>query len=191
MTSLFIIPESKLSVDATHYVRELSTQTLFNHLMRTYAFGYMIAQKNDLNIDMELLYLGAIMHDLGLTEPFADRERTFEIEGGEAACHFLVQHGYPIEKAEIVQKAVELHATVEAEKNQPEIALVHLGVMVDAGFRVDLFPKDLLQQIIEDYPRLGINQKMIEHFTYQLQKKNDTKLIPIIEAAKHHSHFSE
>ncbi|MFC7560179.1 hypothetical protein ACFQY3_16320 [Paenibacillus farraposensis] len=43
--------------------------------------------------------------------------------------------------------------------------------MVDAGFRVDLFPKDLVQQIIEDYPRLGINQKMIEHFTYQLQKK--------------------
>ncbi len=191
MTSLFDVPESKLSLEATQYVRELSSKTLFNHLMRTYAFGYMIAQKNDLKMDMELLYLGAIMHDLGLTEPFADKERSFEIEGGEAACHYLVQHGYPIDKAEIVQKAVELHATVEAENEQPEIALVHLGVMVDAGFRVDLFPKDLIQQIIGQYPRLGINHKMIEHFTYQLQTKNDTKLIPIIEAAKHHSYFNE
>lgn len=188
MTTLFTIPESKLTVDATHYMRELSTQTLFNHLMRTYAFGCIIAQKNDLKLDMELFYLGAILHDLGLTNMFKDKENTFEKVGGEAACKFLVQHGYPIEKAEIVQKAIELHATVEAEKNQPEIALVHMGAMVDAGIRIDLLPKDLVQHIIGEYPRLGITEEMIEHFTYQVEKKNDTRLIRLLEAAKSHSH---
>ncbi|MGO4269102.1 HD domain-containing protein [Paenibacillus sp. TAF58] len=191
MTILFNVPESKLTVDATHYMRELSTQTLFNHLMRTYAFGCMIAQKNDLKLDMELFYLGAILHDLGLTKPFKDKDSTFEAVGGEAACNFLVQHGYPIEKAEIVQKAIELHATVEAENRQPEIALVHLGAMVDAGIRVDVLPKDIIEQIVGEYPLLGITQEMVEHFTYQVQKKNDTRLIRLLEAAKPHSHHSE
>ncbi|XQY92870.1 hypothetical protein ACNRWW_05480 [Metabacillus sp. HB246100] len=113
----------------------------------------------------------------------------FDIEGGDAAYTFLTKHGCLTEKAHLVRQAIELHASVEAVDKRPEIALVHLGVMVDAGFRTDLLTNEAINEIIEAYPRMGINQAMIEFFTYQVQKKDDKRLIPMIEAVKHHSHF--
>ncbi|SMO48848.1 HD domain-containing protein [Melghirimyces algeriensis] len=191
MNPVFPIPDSELAQKATHYAKELSSPALFNHLIRTYAFGYAVGQKANLTLDSELFYLGAVLHDLGLTEPFKDGERPFEVEGGAVAHTFLTKQGYPMEKADAVKEAIELHASVKAEEKQPEIALVHIGVMVDAGLRMDSLTEHEVRQIIEEYPRLGIQQAMIEAFTYQIKQKNDTRLLQIIQAVEQHSHFND
>jgi HD superfamily phosphodiesterase len=63
-----------------------------------------ISESSSVSADRELLYLGAIMHDLGLTERF-DAEQRFEVNGADAARAFVLEHGLSDEKAEIVWDA--------------------------------------------------------------------------------------
>ena len=98
------IPDSEICKKATQLVTEISPTSLCNHCIRTFLFGDLLGIRDGLKCDRELLYLGAIMHDLGLTERF-DAEQRFEVNGADAARAFVLEHGLSDEKAEIVWDA--------------------------------------------------------------------------------------
>jgi hypothetical protein len=144
---------------------------LYYHCVRTYVFAHALGSKERLHYDQELLYLGALLHDLGLTERF-DGTHPFEIDGANAARTFLLQQGIPTEKAEVVHQAIALHLSVEAEQQRPEIALVHFGAIMDArGYRLEDIPREVVHQILEAYPRLNFKQAFAEVLIAQARKK--------------------
>ena len=64
------IPDSKIAKEATELLLEVSPAFLANHCLRTFIFGDLLGQAANLNYDLEILYLGSLLHDLGLTERF-------------------------------------------------------------------------------------------------------------------------
>src|SRR5262245_35505124 len=64
------IPDSKLAREATELLREHGTPLLFAHSLRVYLFGSLRGRHRGLKPDHELLYLGAVFHDLGLTPKY-------------------------------------------------------------------------------------------------------------------------
>lgn len=121
--------DSKIAQEATDLVRATSTPSLFNHSMRTYLFGVLLGK--DLSFDHELLYLASVLHDLGLTEKYAG-DRSFEIEGAEAARKFLGERGLSEERTGIVWDGIAMHPYAMAHYKRPEIALVANGAAADA-----------------------------------------------------------
>lgn len=98
---------------ATQLVREVSLTSLCNHCIRTFLFGDLLGMHDALKCDIEallqsadreLLYLGAIMHDLGWIERF-NAEQRFEVNGADAARAFVLEQGLSDEKTEIVWDA--------------------------------------------------------------------------------------
>ncbi len=166
------IPDSKICQKATQLVTEVSPTFLCHHCMRTFLFGDLLGQRDGLNYDRELLYLGALMHDLGLTERF-DGEQRFEVDGADAARAFVLERGLSDEKAEAVWDAIALHTSIGiACRKQPEIALVHLGASADVlGMRICDIPSETVEQVIDAYPRLGFNQAMTELLASQVKRK--------------------
>ena len=61
------IPDSKLCKKITELVRDTETELLFNHSSRVYYFGALTGLRRGLQFDRELLYTGAMFHDMGLT----------------------------------------------------------------------------------------------------------------------------
>jgi HD superfamily phosphodiesterase len=96
------IPDSTIAKEATELLLEVSPAFLANHCLRTFVFGDLLGQAANLNYDLEILYLGSLLHDLGLTERF-DGTEPFEIDGANAAYAFLKEHGLPLEKAALVR----------------------------------------------------------------------------------------
>lgn len=170
-----VIPDSKVCQQATQLVTEISPAFLCNHCIRTFLFGDLLGQRDGLKCDRELLYLGAVMHDLGLTERF-DGEQRFEVDGADAARTFVLEHGLSDEKAEVVWDAIALHTSIGiALRKQPEIALVHLGASADVlGMRIADIPSETVAQIIDAYPRLGFNYQMTELLASQVKRKPQT-----------------
>jgi hypothetical protein len=167
----FPFPDSPVAQAANQLVLEVSPPFLYSHCVRTYVFAHALGNRERLHYDQELLYLGALLHDLGLTERFDD-DHPFEIAGANAARTFLLQQGIPAEKAELVHQAIALHLSVEAEQQRPEIALVHFGAIMDArGYRLEDIPAEVVQQTLEAYPRLGFKQGFAEALTIQARKK--------------------
>ena len=164
-------PDSSVAQAANQFALEVFPPFLYYHCVRTYVFAHILGSRERLHYDQELLYLGALLHDLGLTERF-DGSHPFEIDGANAARTFLLQQRIPARKAEVVHRAIALHLSVEAEQQRPEIALVHFGAIMDArGHRLEDIPREVIHQILEAYPRLNFKQAFAEVLMAQARKK--------------------
>ncbi len=167
------IPDSSLARQATSLVREISGDMLLNHCYRTYLFGCIIAHQDGLKFDREVFYLSSIMHDIGLTDKHAGDPGSFEYVGAKVAHEFCLGHDYDAEKSALVHDAIALHSAVGfANKQDPEIALVHFGAGVDIiGIHYDEIPKYALTEILEEYPRLDFKNAFVDLIIKQAELK--------------------
>src|SRR4051812_27384165 len=126
------LPDSKLAREATDLLREHGTPLLFAHSLRVFVFGALRGRRRGLQVDHELLYVGAVFHDLGLTPNYRSRDRRFEVDSADAARDFLRTHGVDEAAAGLVWDAIALHTTPEIPwHKRPEVALVTGGVEAD------------------------------------------------------------
>ena len=83
------IPDSKLAREITELVRDTEMPLLFHHSSRVYYFGALAGKHRGLKFDPELLYAGAMFHDMGLTPRHSSPNKRFEVDGANAARDFL------------------------------------------------------------------------------------------------------
>jgi hypothetical protein len=144
-----------------------------NHLMRTYSFGALLLQAQGRTFEPEVAFAAAMLHDMGLAEPYISPDQRFELDGADAAARFLTEHGRSAEESERVWQAVALHLyPFLAEHLPPEAALVGLGAAADAvGQGLDqLAPADI-DEVLAAYPRLGFKQGAIQGIISQCERK--------------------
>src|ERR1700678_4546841 len=87
------IPHTSVATLATQFASGVTPLWLLNHLLRTYVFAELLGRRSVMKWDSELLYLGAIMHDLALTDEFAVTQR-FELDCSDAAIRCLLKRGF-------------------------------------------------------------------------------------------------
>jgi len=170
------IPDTALVREATALVREAESDLLFHHSRRVFLFGALQARRLKLNPDLELLYVGALFHDLGLTESYSTTVQRFEVDGANAARAFIKSHGYSDAEATTVWTAIALHTTPGVpEFMVPEIALVTAGVETDVlgiGY-LDLAPGDV-NAVTHAHPRQEFKRQILEAFTQGNRNRPDT-----------------
>lgn len=126
------IPDSTLVREATRFIRETETDLLFHHSRRVFLFGALQGKRLQLQPDLELLYIGAMFHDVGLSDAHGTSVHRFEVDGANVARAFLLDHGASATDADTVWTAIALHTTPEVPTlMRPEIALVTAGVELD------------------------------------------------------------
>ncbi|MGR4846084.1 HD domain-containing protein [Rhizobium sp. LARHSG275] len=149
------IPDSKLALDVTEFIRDTESDLLFHHSLRVYFWGAMTGNRTGLTFDPELLYAASMFHDVGLTARYHESQLRFEVDGANAARDFLRGHGISESDVETVWNAVALHTTPGIpEFMRPEIALVQAGAGMDvAGRGYDQFNDVEREAVISAFPR--------------------------------------
>src|SRR6201997_4321274 len=116
-------PDTKLATEATELVRDCTTDLVYHHSRRVYWFGSLQGRNRGLSFDPELLYIGAMFHDLGLNDEFRGSGRRFEVDSAEEARRFLQGHGMPEDSIRRVWTAIALHTTPGIPQfMEPEVA---------------------------------------------------------------------
>ncbi|MEY2404173.1 MAG: hypothetical protein QOD38_1724, partial [Acidimicrobiaceae bacterium] len=87
-------------------MRDISTELLYHHSRRVFLWGALVGVERGLSFDAELLYVGAMFHDVGLLPRHRSADERFEIDGANAARRFLQQHGVPEEDVMTVWEAI-------------------------------------------------------------------------------------
>jgi len=171
-----LIPDSRLANEATELVRDTESPLLFDHSLRVYLFGALQGERRGLKFDHELLYIGAIFHDLGLTEPYRSPSERFEVDGANAARRFLEQHGVPKESIGVVWDAIALHTTPGIPKwKEPEVALLTAGVEFDVmGLGYYDIPAEAREQVLAAFPRVNFKQEIVRAFADGIAHKPET-----------------
>jgi hypothetical protein len=166
------IPDSKMARDLTELIRDKEPDLLFHHSSRVFLFGALTGQRRGLRYDPELLYVGAMFHDIALTEAYRDSQLRFEVDGANAARSFLRSYGLPVESIETVWTAIALHTTPGIpEHMKAEVALVTAGVEMDVlGIAYDQFRAEDREAVIAVHPRGASFKKNIIDAFYQGMK---------------------
>jgi hypothetical protein len=170
------VPDTKLARDATDFVRSSTSDLVYHHSRRVFWFGTLQGRNRGLSVDPELLYIGAMFHDLGLNEQFRDSGRRFEVDSADEARRFLQGHGVPEDSIRRVWTAIALHTTPGIpEFMEPEVALVTAGVEYDVlgiGYH-DIGDADRAE-ITALHPRPDFKRNILQAFTEGIAPKPET-----------------
>ncbi|TDZ96742.1 HD domain-containing protein [Mycobacteroides salmoniphilum] len=160
------IPDTPLAREITEYIRDTEDDLLFHHSRRVYLFGALQGQRRGVKPDLELLYAGAMFHDIGLTEGFRESQLRFEVDGANAAREFLTERGVSAEDAQNVWLAIALHTTPGVtEFLSPEVALVTAGVETDVvGIARDALSTKDLDAVTAVHPRPDFKNRILNAF---------------------------
>lgn len=161
-----VVPDTALVRDITAFIRETEDELLFSHSRRVFLFGALQGRRRGLEPDLELLYAGAMFHDIGLTEGYRDSMLRFEVDGANAARDFLRERGVDEAKIRKVWLGIALHTTPGVpEFLDPEIALVTAGVETDVlGIGCDDLSPEALQAVTAAHPRPDFKRRILKAF---------------------------
>jgi HD domain-containing protein len=171
------VPDSAIARAATQLVRDTEDDLLYNHSRRVFFWGALSGERRDLKYDPELLYLGAMFHDMGLTDLYSSSNLRFEVDGANAAREFMKSYGVPERDIEDVWTAIALHTTPGIpEHMRPTIALVTAGVEMDVlGIAYDEFSHKHRHEVCACHPReANFKEDIIDHFAQGINKKPET-----------------
>ncbi|CAN7799367.1 phosphohydrolase [Paraburkholderia hospita] len=171
------IPDSAMAREATDQIRDIESQLMFHHAQRAFLFAALTGYRKRLTFDAELLYVGAMFHNVGLNVKSQHSPCRFEVDGANAACAFLRQHGAAESSIQEVWEAIALHTTPGIpEHMSPLVALVSAGVQMDVrGARYDEFTAQQRDEIVQAYPReSSFKKKIIEAYARGMEHRPDT-----------------
>ncbi len=171
------IPDSKMARDLTELIRDTEPDLLFHHSTRVYLFGALTGQRKGLAYDLELLYVGAMFHDIGLTKAYQASSNRFEVDSANAARDFLRRYGIPEVAVETVWDAIALHTTPGIpEHKKPEVALVTSGVEMDVlGLAYQDFTPEQREAVVAAYPRgTSFKHNIIDAFYEGMRRRPDS-----------------
>ena len=171
------IPDSKLAREITELVRDTETPLLFHHSSRVYYFGALAGKHRGLKFDAELLYAGAMFHDMGLTPPHSSPNERFEVDGANVARDFLRGHGISGADIDTVWTAIALHTTPGIPRHMhPVVALLTAGVEMDVlGLAYPEYRDAEREAVVQAHPRTDhFKEDIIQAFYDGIWHKPDT-----------------
>jgi hypothetical protein len=172
-----VIPDSTLAREVTELVRDTEPALLFHHSSRVYYWGALTGKRRGLRFDPELLYAGAMFHDMGLTPQHATAHERFEVDSANAARDFLRSHGIAEREIETVWTAIALHTTPGIPPHMhPVIALVTAGVEMDVlGIAFSEFTEAEREAVVRAHLRPGrFKEEIIQAFYDGFHHKPET-----------------
>jgi HD domain len=170
------IPDTELVREITEFIRDAEDDLLFDHSRRVFLFGALQGRRRGLRPDLELLYAGAMFHDLGLTRRYRASTLRFEVDGANAAREFLLQRGVDKADADKVWLGIALHTTPGVpEFLEPEIALVTAGVETDVlGIGRDDLSPEALAAVTAAHPRPDFKGRILAAFNDGMKHRPDS-----------------
>ena len=171
------VPDSKIALEITELVRDTKSPLLFHHSSRVYYFGALAGKHRGLSFDPELLYAGAMFHDMGLTPQHSSASERFEVDGANVARDFLRGHGISQADIDTVWTAIALHTTPGIPPHMhPVVALLTAGVEMDVlGLAYSEYSDAEREAVVHAHPRTEhFKEDIIQTFYDGIKHKPET-----------------
>jgi hypothetical protein len=171
------VPDSRLAKKITEFIRDTEPALLFNHSSRVYYFASLAGKRRGLTFDAELLYAGAMFHDIGLVPAYSSDADRFEVDGANAARDFLRGHNISEQDVDHVWTAIALHTTPGIPQYMhPVVALLTAGVEMDVlGIDYASFTDADREAVVKAFPRTTrFKEDILQAFYDGIKHKPET-----------------
>ena len=170
------VPDSTVARRARELVGEVAPPSLVNHSVRCYAWAVELARHDELEFDPEILYVSAMLHDIGLV-PAYDLGGSYEVDGAIAAERLVREAAEPEERARAIYDAIALHNDDAMPPDPaPETVLLWDATGVDVtGERIEDVRPEIVAAVLAAYPRLEFKRDFGARFLDQATRKPTSK----------------
>jgi hypothetical protein len=179
------VPDSAFAGAAREHILDVAPPYLVNHSIRAYAWAVELARHDGLQFDPEILYVSAMLHDIGLVPAF-DLGGCFETDGAIEAERFSLEHGQPPECARAIYDVIDLHMLAEAPPGSAnEVVLLNDSTGTDVtGYRYDHVRPEAIAPILAAYPRLEFKREFAAAFVDQATRKPTCRVAEMVRTGK-------
>ena len=169
------VPDTLTATSAFEVAGVFHSPALLNHCIRSYLWAAALAAQEGTEYDAELLYVAAMLHDIGLTAPFQHPSVSFEVVGGQVAYMFAAGASWPVKRRTRVGEIVARHMGWAGDPAEdPESHLLQRSTTIDvSGGGVELIPASLRGEVLARWPRLSFAEEFAEHFRAQAARGAD------------------
>lgn len=152
-------PSSVLTRSAEQVANEQLSPPLLNHSYRCYLFGATLAALEDVDVDRELLFAAAMLHDTGLAHPAPGVD--FTLASARTALDVAETVGLSSAATEVMRTAITLHHSPGVTLADGPVAyLLSAAAAVDVvGLRAWQLPTDVLTSVLAQRPRLSFKRE--------------------------------
>jgi hypothetical protein len=177
MQAISALPETAAAQAAIRFAQSTESPSVFNHSVRSYLFAELLAAREGMHPDAdyhsETLFLGCVLHDLGVGTAAPGKAR-FEVEGADLAAALLTEHGCERAVVDGVWEAIALHTSGGiAERRGALCYLVRNGVGTDFGRNADFIDEQIATEIHRRYPRLAMATTLADAIVAHAQRSPD------------------
>lgn len=156
-------PDTAAAKAAEDRCREVSPPYLVNHCLRAYLWGRILAAQTGLKPDDELFYVASLLHDLGLTERYANTPPAlpcFAVRGATAARDMMHELGWSAARQRALAEAITLHLNVQVGlEHGVEAHLLNAGTALDVtGLRYWELSPATVRDVVGRLPRLDMKR---------------------------------
>jgi hypothetical protein len=151
-------PNSVLTRAADRAAAEVLPAPLLNHSHRAYRFGRAIGELEGIDVDAELLYAAALLHDTGLVT--ATGRDDFTLTSARIARDVAEDVGLSTAAVDTLRSAITMHHSPRVTRDAGPVAyLLSAGAGVDVvGVRAWQVPAAVLAAGVRDHPRDGFKR---------------------------------
>ena len=132
-----------------------SSPELVNHSLRAWVWAAELGRSLGIHFDAELLYVSAMLHDLGVTPTFDSHTVAFETAGSAVGWAFAAGAGWEPARRDRVLEIIERHMWLSVDVNDdPEGHLLEVATALDvSGVAPEKWDGELLRAVATALPR--------------------------------------
>jgi hypothetical protein len=165
-------PSSAAARGALEVVSTFSSPALVNHCLRSYLWAASYGETHQIGFDAELLYVAAMLHDLGLEAEFDNVALPFETAGGHVAWVYAAGAGWPVSRRQRAAEIVVRHMADVEPGDDPEGHLLAVATSLDiSGQRAEAWSEELRRDVVAEFPRLDLSVRFLRSFEDQARRK--------------------
>jgi hypothetical protein len=150
------LPLSATAKAAATMARAAYPAFLYNHCLRTYLFGALVAKAQAIAFDEEAIFIASCLHDLGLVPRYQSPDKPFELDSANAARDFLSKAGATDKQTDLICDAIAFHTSALADLRAPQVSLVGTGAGADVfGSGLKALSATQVSEVLAAFPRLN------------------------------------
>ncbi|MES2172007.1 MAG: HD domain-containing protein [Actinomycetota bacterium] len=183
MNAFTAAPDSPAARAAVTVAREYLTPALLNHSIRSWLWALGFAEVDGVTgVDEELLYVAAVLHDIGMIEPFDSHRTDFEFAGGHVASVLAAGAEWDDQRRAHLAAAIVAHmASGPVSEGGVEGRLLDVATGLDiSGARFDALPRDYVVAVLDRYPRLDLASDFAGRAIDQAERKPESEAARIV-----------
>ncbi|MDQ1113201.1 HD superfamily phosphodiesterase [Microbacterium testaceum] len=173
----FPVPDSFAARGALALAREYQSPAITAHALRSWLWAEAFALVDGVaGIDHELLYVAAVLHDIGTVTEFDNHTLSYEHAGGHVGVALTAGAGWDRERRERVLDVIVRHNWPSVDPDlDAEGYLLETATALDiSGARPDALPAEFVREVLAVHPRSSLAAEFGACVTDQAARKPDT-----------------